>query len=49
MLNINGLRPLKHYLPKDLMNFGQRPRAKCHEGFTFVIKLVKQRRMKYKV
>jgi hypothetical protein len=25
MLNINVLRPLKHYLPKDLMNFGQRP------------------------
>jgi hypothetical protein len=25
MLNINALRPLKHYLPKDLMNFGQRP------------------------
>jgi hypothetical protein len=40
MLNINALHPLKHYLPKDLMNFGRRPRAKCHEGFTFVIKLV---------
>jgi hypothetical protein len=25
MLNINTLRPLKHYLPKDLMNFGRRP------------------------
>jgi hypothetical protein len=25
MLNINALRPLKHYLPKDLMNFGRRP------------------------
>ena len=25
MLNINILRPLKHYLPKDLMNFGRRP------------------------
>jgi hypothetical protein len=25
MLNINALRPLKHYLPKDLMNFRQRP------------------------
>jgi hypothetical protein len=22
MLNINALRPLKHYLPKDLMSFG---------------------------
>jgi hypothetical protein len=25
MLNINALRPLKHYLPEDLMNFGRRP------------------------
>jgi hypothetical protein len=25
MLNINALRPLKYYLPKDLMNFGRRP------------------------
>jgi hypothetical protein len=25
MLNINVLRPLKHYFPKDLMNFGRRP------------------------
>jgi hypothetical protein len=25
MLNINALRLLKHYLPKDLMNFGRRP------------------------
>jgi hypothetical protein len=25
MLNINVLRPLKHYLPEDLMNFGRRP------------------------
>jgi hypothetical protein len=25
MLNIDALRPLKHYLPKDLMNFGRRP------------------------
>jgi hypothetical protein len=24
MLNINALRPPKHYLPKDLMNFGRR-------------------------
>jgi hypothetical protein len=24
MLNINILRPLKHYFPKDLMNFGRR-------------------------
>jgi hypothetical protein len=41
MLNINALRPLKHYLPKDLMDFGRRPRAEYYEGFTFVIKLTK--------
>jgi hypothetical protein len=41
MLNINALRPLKHYLPKDLMNFGRRPQAEYYEGFTFVIKLTK--------
>ena len=40
MLNINALRPLKHYLPKDLMNFGRRPRAEYYRGFTFVIKLI---------
>jgi hypothetical protein len=38
MLNNNDIRPLKHYLPKDLMNFGRRPRAGYHEGHTFVIK-----------
>jgi hypothetical protein len=38
MLNVNALRPLKHYLPKDLMNFGRRSRAKYHEGHTFVIR-----------
>jgi hypothetical protein len=27
MLNINDLRPPKHYLHKDLMNFGRRSRA----------------------
>jgi hypothetical protein len=41
MLNINVLRPLKHYLPKDLMNFGRRPRTEYYEGFTFVIKLTR--------
>jgi hypothetical protein len=25
MLNIDALRPRKHYLPKDLMSFGRRP------------------------
>jgi hypothetical protein len=38
MLNNNDLRLLKHYLPKDLMNFGRRPQAGHHEGHTFVIK-----------
>jgi hypothetical protein len=38
MLNVNALRPLKHYLPKDLMNFGRRSREKYHEGHTFVIR-----------
>jgi hypothetical protein len=48
MLNINVLRPLKHYLPKDLMNFGRRPWARYHEGHTFVIRVIEQCRMKYK-
>jgi hypothetical protein len=48
MLNINALRTLKHYLPKDLMNFGRRPWAKYYEGHTFVIRLVKQYEIKYK-
>jgi hypothetical protein len=34
MLNINALRPLKHYLPKDLMSFGRRP---CTKNITKVI------------
>jgi hypothetical protein len=41
MLNINTLRPLKHYLLKDLTNFGRRPRTEYYEGFTFVIRLTK--------
>jgi hypothetical protein len=41
MLNINALRPLKHYLLKDLMNFGRRPQAEYYEGFTLVVKLTK--------
>jgi hypothetical protein len=40
MLNIDALRPPKHYLHKDLMNFGRRSRAQYYEGFTFVIKLI---------
>jgi hypothetical protein len=48
MLNINVLRPLKHYLPKDLMSFGRRPWAKYHEGHTFVMRLEKQYEVKYK-
>ena len=47
MLNINALRPLKHYFPKDLMNFGRRSWAKYHEGHTFVIRLIQQYKMKY--
>jgi hypothetical protein len=27
MLNNDALRPLKHYFPKDLTNFGRRPRT----------------------
>jgi hypothetical protein len=38
MLDNNDLRPLKHYLPKDLMNFRRRARAGYHEGHTFVTK-----------
>jgi hypothetical protein len=38
MLNNNALRLLKHYLPKDLMNFGRRPQTKYHEGHPFVIR-----------
>jgi hypothetical protein len=37
MLNNNVLRPPMHYFPKDLMNFGRRPRTEYHEGHTFVI------------
>jgi hypothetical protein len=37
VLNNNVLRPLKHCFPKDLMNFGRRPRIEYHEGHTFVI------------
>ena len=38
MLNVNALRLLKHYLPKDLINFGRRSQAIYHEGYTFVIR-----------
>jgi hypothetical protein len=38
MLNVNALRPLKHYLPKDLMSFGRRSWVIYHEGHTFVIR-----------
>jgi hypothetical protein len=41
MLNINALRPPKHYLYNDLMNFGRRSWTWYYEGFTFVIKLIK--------
>jgi hypothetical protein len=38
MLNVKALRPLKHYLPKDLMSFGRRSWMKNYEGPTFVIR-----------
>jgi hypothetical protein len=38
MLNVNALRPLKHYLPKDLMSFRRRSWVIYHEGHTFVIR-----------
>jgi hypothetical protein len=38
MLNVDVLRPLKHYLPKDLMSFGRRSWVIYHEGHTFVIR-----------
>jgi hypothetical protein len=49
MLSINALRPLKHYLPKDLMNFGRRPRVRYHEDYTFVIILVKRQTMRNEI
>jgi hypothetical protein len=41
MLSINVLRPLKHYLPKDLMSFGRRSGVGHYEDVTFVIIHVK--------
>jgi hypothetical protein len=38
MLNAKALRPLKHYFPNDLMNFGRRLGIIYHEGHAFVIK-----------
>jgi hypothetical protein len=32
MLNVNVLRPLKHYFLKDLMNFGRRLKRHNYEG-----------------
>jgi ribonucleotide reductase beta subunit family protein with ferritin-like domain len=49
MLSINALRPLKHYLPKDLMSFERRSRVKYYEDFTFVIILVKQQTMRNEI
>jgi hypothetical protein len=37
MLNEIDLRPRKHYIPMDLMNFERRPRTRYHEGYTFVV------------
>jgi hypothetical protein len=49
MLNVNILRPLKHYLPEDLMNFGRRSQIKYYEGHTFVVKFMEQCRMKHNI
>jgi hypothetical protein len=38
MLNIKALRPLKHYFPEDLMNFGRRSWMINYEGPTFVVR-----------
>jgi hypothetical protein len=47
MLNNNVLRPLKHYFPKDLMNFGRRPQTEYYEGHTFVVRHTTMRNKKY--
>jgi hypothetical protein len=49
MLSINALRPLKHYLPKDLMIFGRRSWVKHHKDFTFVIIFVRRQSMKNEI
>jgi hypothetical protein len=49
MLSINALRPLKHYLPKDLMSFGRRSWVKYHKDFTFVIIFVRRQSMKNEI
>jgi hypothetical protein len=41
MLNVNVLRPLKHYSLKDLMNFGRRLKRHNYEGWIFIIKFSK--------
>jgi hypothetical protein len=38
MLNVKALRPLKHYIPEDLMSFGRRLWMINHEGPTFVFR-----------
>jgi hypothetical protein len=38
MLNVNTLRPLKHYFPEDLMSFRRRSWMINYEGPTFVIR-----------
>jgi hypothetical protein len=38
MLNVKALRLLKHYIPKDLMSFGQRLWMINHESPTFVFR-----------
>jgi hypothetical protein len=38
MLNVKALRPMKHFIPEDLMCFGRRSWMKNHEGLAFVIR-----------
>jgi hypothetical protein len=38
MLNVKVLRPMKHFIPEDLMCFGRRSWMKNHEGLAFVIR-----------
>jgi hypothetical protein len=40
MLNVNALRPLKHYFLKDLMNFGRRLKWHNYEGWIFLIEFL---------
>jgi hypothetical protein len=49
MLNVNALRPLKHYLPKDLMSFGDEGHGQYITKVTPSWSDIKQCEMKYKI